>query len=92
MANFHPELYARLYQLFLQQDPRVDLLQAYLTFAALSEKSAYPVTAKYHFSKIGIPMEIVTRSRSAQDLDAMARIETEALIEVERDVCTRFGL
>ena len=83
MANFHPDLYARLYQLFCQGDSRAQALQDFLGFAALSEKSAYPVTAKYHMNLVGVPMELITRTRPASDLDEQAKIETRALITLE---------
>lgn len=83
MANFHPDLYARLYQLFCQGDSRAQALQDFLGFAALSERSAYPVTAKYHMNLVGVPMELISRTRPASDLDAIARIETEALVTLE---------
>lgn len=86
MANFHPDLYARLYQLFCQGDARAQALQDFIGFAALSEKSAYPVTAKYHMNLVGVPMELVTRTRPASDLDEQAKIETRALITLENQV------
>ena len=86
MANFHPDLYARLYQLFCQGDARAQALQDFIGFAALSEKSAYPVTAKYHMNLVGVPMELVTRTRPASDLDEQAKIETRALITRENQV------
>ena len=86
MANFHPDLYARLYQLFCQGDSRAQALQDFLGFAALSEKSAYPVTAKYHMNLVGVPMELITRTRLASDLDEQAKIETRALVTLENQV------
>ena len=83
MANFHPDLYAALYRMHIEGDARAESLQDFITFAALSEKSAYPVTAKYHMDLVGIPMEITTRTRPAGDLDEMARIETRALLTLE---------
>ncbi len=86
MANFHPDLYVRLYEMYIRHDPMAELLQDFLTFGALSERSAYPVTAKYHMNLIGIPMETITRARPASDLDGMAKLETEALLSVENAI------
>ena len=86
MANFHPDLYVRLFELFENGDERADALQDFLTFGALAEKSAYPVTAKYHMNLVGVPMETVTRTRPASDLNDQAMIETRALLTIEEEI------
>jgi 4-hydroxy-tetrahydrodipicolinate synthase len=69
MANFHPELYALLWNKFRRSDPAAEILQSVVCMAAFTESLAYPVTAKYHLKEIeGIKMEILSRSRCASQL------------------------
>ena len=60
MASFHPELYAWL--LAHVDDSRAEVLQAALTQCSLIERQLYPVNAKYHLQRMGLPL--TTRSRT----------------------------
>ena len=63
MAIFHPELYARL--LAHPEDNRADVLQTALTQFSLIERQLYPVNAKYHLQRMGLPVTLRSRARTA---------------------------
>lgn len=62
MANFHPELYAWL--LAHPEDQRADMVQAALTQFSLIERQLYPVNAKYHLQRVGLPLTLRSRTQS----------------------------
>lgn len=62
MANFHPELYAWL--LAHPEDLRADMVQAALTQFSLIERQLYPVNAKYHLQRVGLPLTLRSRTQS----------------------------
>lgn len=69
MANFHPELYALLWKLFLAGKPASEIVQSVVCMTAFTESLAYPLTAKYHLNEFeGISMELTGRSRDAAQL------------------------
>ena len=61
MASFHPELYAWL--LAHVDDSRAEVLQAALTQCSLIERQLYPVNAKYHLQRMGLPLTIRSRTQ-----------------------------
>lgn len=62
MANFHPDLYARLCRDLFSNSAQI--LQSFLALAAFAEGLTYPVGAKYYLSEYeGLPL--LTASRSA---------------------------
>jgi len=65
MANFHPELYVLLSQLW-QDAGRAKLLQSLLTTCSRIESQLYPVNAKYHLRHLGL--SIHTRSKNHMEL------------------------
>jgi len=67
MANFHPELYVQLSQIW-QEKERAALMQSFLTTCAHIERQLYPVNAKYHFKKLGLPIDIYTKSKNYKEL------------------------
>ncbi len=67
MSNFHPELYTRLINNYL--DPKADKLQALLGTIGFTEQGLpYPLTAKYHMCLEGIKTENIARNRSSDEL------------------------
>jgi len=65
MANFHPELYVLLSQIW-QDTEGAAILQSFLTTCSRIESQLYPVNAKYHLRHLGIG--ITTRSKNHMDL------------------------
>jgi len=74
MANFHPELYVQLSQIW-QDTERARLLQSLLTLCSRTESQLYPVNAKYHLSQLGLPISINTRSRNHLELTRLFKDE-----------------
>ena len=76
MANFHPDLYVRLYQIFREKPEEADILHGFLSTAAFLEALAYPCIAKYHLNKIGVTMN--TDARSCPSVN-MTRYHTDCV-------------
>jgi 4-hydroxy-tetrahydrodipicolinate synthase len=68
MANFHPQIYARLCACWQTDAALAERLQAFAGFASLAECQAYPTNAKYHLALCGVPMG---RRCRCQDSDAV---------------------
>ena len=62
MANFHPDLYAWLFENFKSRPEEAEELSAILSMAAFTESPAYPCTAKYYLQYEGIQMDTFARS------------------------------
>ena len=75
MANFHPELYAWLWQNWRTAPAVAQRLQDFLGSASLIERQVYPVNAKYYLQLEGLPLTLQTRSRASQDLTSSAQLE-----------------
>ncbi len=74
MANFHPELYVRLYENYQKNPEMADRLQDILSMAAFTECLSYPLTAKYYLNEYeGIPMNVSTRIPGVGPLSAYDR-------------------
>lgn len=81
MGNLHPELYKWLFQNYRKEPVRARDLQAGLTLLSSLEANAYPVCAKQHMRDVGIPMTLVTRSRSQEQFSYADR---ETLRQAEK--------
>jgi 4-hydroxy-tetrahydrodipicolinate synthase len=72
MCNFHPRLYAWLKENY--EKDSADLVQSVLgTFGFTEGGLPYPLTAKYHMTLCGIPMELTARNRRATELTPYAK-------------------
>lgn len=80
MANFHPELYALLYDCYVTDPALAQRVQSYLSVACATEGVLpYPLSAKYHMTLRGIPTENIARSRNSSDLTDYFKMCTEQL-------------
>ncbi|WP_311198899.1 dihydrodipicolinate synthase family protein [Paenibacillus hexagrammi] len=90
MANFHPDLYVRLTELWSTEQIHAETIQSFLGAASLVELQMYPVNAKYHLRTRGLPILLYCRSRDAggfknnhkhevEQLDAMYRLVKQHL-------------
>ncbi|WP_168123153.1 dihydrodipicolinate synthase family protein [Paenibacillus sp. HB172176] len=79
MANFHPELYARLINRWEDNEEEALRLSDFLSLSALIEKQLYPVNAKYNFMLEGVYTNTCSRTLRGQDLTATQRMEVEQL-------------
>ena len=92
MANFHIDIYRWLFEHFRDNSERAERVSDFLSLAAVTEARAYPVNAKYHFARTGVPMSRVTRSVDMSVLNENARHEIDSLIRIERFVRHELGL
>lgn len=90
MANFHPELYVWLCSNFQRETHKASYVADLLSVCAFTESMAYPVTAKYHLTLEGLPLELATRSRRAEELTLYQRQVVEQMRELTQQA--RAGL
>ena len=86
MANFHADLYVKLFELHRRNDARADLLQAFLTTAAFIERQLYPINAKYHLAHNHIHASLMTRSRDVAEWNPTYALEVDHLALMEEAV------
>lgn len=83
MANFHPDLYVWLLANYKTQPDKARRLAAELSLLSTVEACCYPVCAKYHMDKVGVPMTLVSRVRDRAAFSYLNRHEIDDLITVE---------
>jgi 4-hydroxy-tetrahydrodipicolinate synthase len=86
MANFHPELYAKLCACHQTQPELAERLQSYLGFSSLAECQCYPVNAKYNIQLDGVPIEILSRTRDAATFSQSNRLEIQQLRQITQQM------
>lgn len=79
MANFHPDIYVRLTENWNKEPVIADRLQSFVGAASLIELQMYPVNAKYHLSKRGLPISLHGRSKDASAFKENHKLEVEQL-------------
>lgn len=84
MANYHPDLLVWLYENWRKQPEKAQELMAALSVLSGTERACYPVCCKYHMGLVGVPMEIISRSRDAAGFDELGRREMRDLVTVEQ--------
>ena len=78
MANFHPELYAHLYN--NQYEKASELLQSFLSIASLIERQYYPANAKYYLKHFaGLNIDTFCRKMDDYGLNETFKKEVEML-------------
>jgi len=92
MANFHIDIYKWMYEHFKDQPELAREVSDFLTVTGITEARSYPVNAKYHYDHTGVPMNLVTRSKSTDLLNENGRHEIESLIRLETAMRKRLGL
>jgi 4-hydroxy-tetrahydrodipicolinate synthase len=83
MANFHPKLYKKMYNLIGKDDKKAEELMEFLTMASLIENQNYPRNAKYCLNLNGVEMTTVSRN-SGNDLTKSQKLEVEAFNRVSK--------
>jgi 4-hydroxy-tetrahydrodipicolinate synthase len=81
MANFYPEMYVHLANIWRGEGETAKLIQDLICTSALIERQWYPVNAKYHLMKIGLPMGIYTRSKTHKNLSPLFMDEVDQMDE-----------
>jgi 4-hydroxy-tetrahydrodipicolinate synthase len=92
MGNFHIDLYKWLYTHHRAEPGIARRLADFLTLAAMCEARAYPMSAKYHCARAGIPMAEHCRSKDESLFNENARLEIDSLIRMEEAWRERLGL
>lgn len=64
MANFHPELYAELCDIYKTDPEKAQKLQNFVGFFSVAECQCYPVNAKYYLTLEGLDINIDSRARN----------------------------
>lgn len=86
MANFYPDILVWLYENYKIHPEKAERLQPVLSLLSGVERGYYPVNCKYHMNLIGVPMEIITRTRSHEYLSQLDKLEMEHLVKVENEI------
>ena len=82
MANFHPELYVTLCEIYNTDPEKAALLQDLIGTLSMAECQCYPVNAKYYLSLEGLDINIMSRSRSTADFGPSRKAEIEEMREL----------
>ena len=88
MANFHPQLYAKLCACWREDPALAERLQAFVGMASLAESQTYPVNAKYSIALDGVPItwEIRTKLKEDQKFRRCEEMQIEQLRALAMDI------
>jgi 4-hydroxy-tetrahydrodipicolinate synthase len=89
MANFHPDLYTRLWEMHKHDNASAEQLQQFLGLSSAIERQYYPVNAKYYQQLIGLPTGLNSRSLDPKGLTSAMKMELgqlQALSQFFRDI------
>jgi 4-hydroxy-tetrahydrodipicolinate synthase len=89
MANFHPNLYARLMRNWGEKPEDADQLSDFLSIASFIEKQLYPVNAKYYLMLEGIFENYHCRSKNHREFTVTNRLEVEQLRRLTFSIAER---
>ncbi len=92
MANFYPDILVWLYANYKTSPEKADRLQPVLSLLSGVERGYYPVNCKYHMNLVGVPMELITRTRNHEWLSALDKLEMEHLTKVEAEIRKNLGI
>jgi 4-hydroxy-tetrahydrodipicolinate synthase len=90
MANYHPELYAWLCRCWREEPEKAERLQAFL--GVVSGGPAYPVSAKYYLQLEGLPIALHSRTRRAEELLPVHRLQMEQLRSLSLEYAHSLGV
>ena len=85
MANFHPELYVKLCNIYKENPSKARKIADFLTVASLIERQVYPVNAKFYQKSIGNFNSIMTRTRDINELNATGILEIQQFIRFNEE-------
>ncbi len=79
MANFHPELYSELCNIFKTNPERAKKIQDFVGFFSVAECQCYPVNAKYYLSLEGLDINIDSRARNKAEFTDNRKAEIDQM-------------
>ena len=85
MANFHPELYVKLCNIYKEDPSKARKIADFLTVASLIERQVYPVNAKFYQKSIGNFNSIMTRTRDIKELNATGILEIQQFVRFNEE-------
>ena len=85
MANFHPELYVKLCNIYKENPSKARKIADFLTVASLIERQVYPVNAKFYQKSIGNFNSIMTRTRDIKELNATGILEIHQFVRFNEE-------
>lgn len=85
MANFHPELYVKLCNIYKEDSSKARKIADFLTVASLIERQVYPVNAKFYQKSIGNFNSIMTRTRDIKELNATGILEIQQFVRFNEE-------
>ena len=85
MANFHPELYVKLCNIYKENPSKARKIADFLTVASLIERQVYPVNAKFYQKSIGNFNSIMTRTRDIKELNATGILEIQQFVRFNEE-------
>lgn len=85
MANFHPELYVKLCNIYKEDPSKARKIADFLTVASLIERQVYPVNAKFYQKSIGNFNSIMTRTRDIRELNATGILEIQQFVRFNEE-------
>lgn len=85
MANFHPELYVKLCNIYKENPSKARKIADFLTVASLIERQVYPVNTKFYQKSIGNFNSIMTRTRDIKELNATGILEIQQFIRFNEE-------
>ena len=85
MANFHPELYVKLCNIYKEDPSKARKIADFLTVASLIERQVYPVNAKFYQKSIGNFKSIMTRTRDIRELNATGILEIQQFVRFNEE-------
>ena len=85
MANFHPELYADLCNIYKSDPAKAEKLQNFVGFFSVAECQCYPVNAKYYLTLDGLDINIDSRARNKAEFTDNRKAEIIQMRELTLD-------
>ena len=85
MANFHPELYVKLCNIYKEDSSKARKIADFLTVASLIERQVYPVNAKFYQKSIVNFNSIMTRTRDIKELNATGILEIQQFVRFNEE-------
>ena len=85
MANFHPELYVKLCNIYKEDPSKARKIADFLTVASWIERQVYPVNTKFYQKSIGNFNSIMTRTRDIKELNATGILEIQQFVRFNEE-------